>query len=403
MKIILLCWLFGCLTAAPLLKIEAEDPNSQFLINAAPPGAHILLGEGFHKYESVNLKSYQILEGTKGSVMEGPVVIEGKTGVTISTVNINSPGSTCVEIINSKNITVQSSEVGTCHGRGIYVSNSQEIHIYDNYVHPQFKVSGCCDNGDTIFVQNVNDMEVQGNVLAYGESNMEIANSHNLLIKGNFMLNPLGPGPRGQHVQAWDDKVQTNIRVLNNYVLSSTDSKYLLPADQEDAINFGFVDGVVASNNYITGGKSPSGCGLIADEGANDVLFDNNTLVETGQCGIGIASGTHQVVTNNKIFNSFIPKGGNTALYVWSQYKDPCGPVQSTGNILWATKPDGTPSSYWNGGGCDPATFNSNTVDKDAYDKLNPIEKTNPPPRIPPFPYKCVASSPYSTQVGPKC
>jgi len=374
------------------------------LIDAAPPGAHILLGPGYHKFERVNLKSFQILEGVKGSVLEGPVVIDGKSNVVISTVTVVSPASTCVEIINNcKNITVQSSEIGTCHGRGIHVSNSQDIHIFDNYVHPQFKVSGCCDNGDSIFVEGVTDMEVQGNVLAYGESNMEISNTHNLVIKGNFMLNPLGPGPRGQHVQAWNDKVQTNIKVLNNYVLSSTDSKYLLPADQEDAINFGYCDGVVASHNYITGGKSPSGCGLIADEGANGVLFDNNTLLYTGQCGIGIASGTQQVATNNRIFNSPVPGGGNTALYVWNQYKESCGPVQVSGNILWATKPDGSPSSYWNGGGCDPATYDNNKVDKDAYNELNPIDKTNPPPKIPPIPYKCVAASPYSTQDGPKC
>jgi len=398
------CILVAVCYSTPIVQIVAGDPNAHSLIEGAAPGSQIVLGPGYHRLESVNLKSFQTLTGAKGSVLEGPVVVDGKTNVVVTTMTISSPASTCVEIINnSNNITVQSSAIGTCHGRGIHIANSQRVHIYDNYVHPQFKVSGCCDSGDTIFVESVTNMDVQGNVLAYGESNMEISHSHDIVIKGNFMLNPLGPFPRGQHVQAWDDKLQTNIKVLNNYVLSSTDSKYTLPADQEDAINFGFVDGVEASNNYITGGKSASGCGLIADEAANGVLFNNNTLVLTGQCGIGIACGTHQVATNNRIFNSYLPSGGNTAFYVWNQYKDPCGPVQASGNVLWATKPDGTPSSYWNGGGCDPVTLSNNKVDKDAYDALNPIDRTNPPPKIPPIPFSCVAASPYSNQVGLKC
>jgi len=392
-----------CFVLSDRVEILANDPKAQTLIDTAVPGTHILLREGYHKL-SVNLKSFQILEGDKGAVLEGPIVIDGKVDVVVTNVNINAPTSTCVEInSNSKNITVQNSDIGPCHGRGIHISSSQVIQIYDSYVHPQFKVSGCCDSGDSIFVESVNQLQVLGNVLAYGESNMEISNSHGIVIKGNFMLNPLGPFPRGQHVQVWNDPVQTNIKVLNNYVLSSNDSKYLLPADQEDAINFGIVDGVEASNNYITGGQSHSGCGLIADDGANNVLFNNNTLVYTGQCGIGIASGKTQVITNNRIFNSYLPDSGNTAFYVWSQYKEPCGPVQASGNVCWATKPDGTPSSYWNGGGCDPVTLKDNTFDKDAYNALYPIDKTNPPPKIPPIPYKCVAASPYSTQDGPKC
>ncbi len=40
---------------------------------------------------------------------------------------------------------------------------------------------------------------------------------------------------------------------------------------QEDSINFMFGSDLTARKNYVTGGHSPSGCGIIADEAANRV------------------------------------------------------------------------------------------------------------------------------------
>src|ERR1700751_4026672 len=99
---------------------------------------------------------------------------------------------------------------------------------------------------------------------------------------------------------------------------------------------------ITARDNFIPGGPRPSGCGIIADDGADRVLFGGNRILNTGQCGIGIADGTLQVVTGNKIYNTNpVQGGGNTALQVWKQYKPPCGPVTVSGNIADALKPDG--------------------------------------------------------------
>jgi len=50
------------------------------------------------------------------------------------------------------------------------------------------------------------------------------------------------------------------VTVQNNYALSSLDTtKYLFPENQEDSINFGFTNGIIASGNYVTGGHSNSG------------------------------------------------------------------------------------------------------------------------------------------------
>jgi hypothetical protein len=245
---------------------------------------------------------------------------------------------------------------------------------------------------------------LQGNVIAFNESTVELNAAADVDIIGNYLLNPLGPFPRGQQVQSWNGG--RNITVLNNYMRSSTDTNlYPLAAHQADAVNFGFTSGIRVENNYVTGGLDPSGCGLLSDQGANNAQFLNNTLVRTGQCGIGIANGTDQVIDGNRIFNdTAVSGGGNTAVYVWSQYPNECGPVRVANNTLYGVKPNGTPSSYWNGGGCGQVTYTANIVDQEAYRRLTPMAEILAPPAIPPKPYSCVAPAPLVNQTGwPPC
>jgi acid phosphatase len=254
---------------------------------------------------------------------------------------------------------------------------------------------------------------VQGNVVAYGEANIEAQNQLGLNIIGNFFLNPRGrANSRGQNVQVYYGS--SNVLVRNNYALASTDiTKYGFAEDQEDSMNFGGdpsagpTTGIVAQNNYITGGRSVSGCGLTADTAANDAQFLNNTLVNTGQCGIGIADGTNQVVQGNKILNATpVSGGGNAALYVWKVHSsDPvCGPVQISNNVASAIATDGSANSFWDGGGCDPVTMTNNTFDAAAQQALSPASQTLPPPPIPPQPAKCAIASPFTTSTAlPDC
>ena len=110
--------------------------------------------------------------------------------------------------------------------------------------------------GDGVFVERSDNILIQGNVIEYGETNIEFSFVNNSAVIGNFMRNPLGPFPRGQHFQAWNGNF--NLTVSHNYVNSSSDG--ILPADQEDAINFGVTTLINVSHNYIVGGKSPVIC-----------------------------------------------------------------------------------------------------------------------------------------------
>ncbi len=254
-------------------------------------------------------------------------------------------------------------------------------------------------------MQHSAGVTIRGNVIAYGESNVEaLENATDLTVVGNFLLNPRGPFPRGQNVQVWG---ATGVLTRDNYTLSSRNTKrFLYPDDQEDSINFGEGSNFVAEGNYVTGGQSPSGCGLLADDGADEVRLVANRVVDSGECGIGVASGTDQVVEANRVINrNPVRGGGNTAIYVWNQYKRvPCGPVTVSNNVATEVRRGGVQSGFWNAGGCDPVMLHRNTWNEAAERLLTPVREKLPPPLIPPRPRDCVIESPYSTQTRwPAC
>lgn len=340
----------------------------------------------------------------------GPITINGQSGTVISNVHITSTTGNCITITNSTNITIQNAEIGPCGtssgsatGNGISISSSNGVLIYDNYIHPETLSSSCCDSHDGIYGTNGSqNVTIQGNVIAYGESNIEFngANS-SISVVGNFLLNPRGPYPRGQNFQCYGSSTSStcsSITVQNNYALSSTDtSTYLYPENQEDSINFGYSNGALVQGNFVTGGHSSSGCGIIADDTANNMQFTSNLLLNTGQCGIGISDGSSPIVKSNKIYNTNPVSGaGNTALYAWKQYTNPCGPTTVSSNISDEIRSDGTHSGYWDGGGCS-VTLSGNTFGAAADSLLTPTSTVFPTPLVPPQPKNCIVTSPYTT------
>lgn len=331
------------------------------------------------------------------------LVIRGQKDRVFSNLKIATASGSCVVIENSTNITIRNSQIGPCgqsdgQKHGIAVLASSGVRIYDSYIHPEHRAQHCCDTGNGVFVKGSSDVLVQGNVIAYGESNVQAIEARGLRVIGNYLLNPQGPFPRGLQVQAW---LSHDILVEGNYTFASTDrEKFTMPEHQEDALNFGNGAGFIARGNYLRGGESSvSGCGIMADEGADDALFQDNTLLDVGTCGIGIASGQRQAVRGNRVLlRKPMEKAGNTAVYVWNQYKKPCGPVEFKNNVATMLRADGTQSGYWDGRGCGTVVTAGNTWDEAARRKLTPPEKKLPPPPIPPRPFACAAVSPYTNQ-----
>ena len=210
-----------------------------------------------------------------------PVIVNGKDGVVLENLRLSSTTGGCVLIQGSRNVTIRNSEIGPCAGNAVEVKESSNVRIVDSYIHPEFPVHGCCDKGNAVFVHRSSNILIQGNVIAYGESNVELLGVQQAQVVGNFLLNPLGPFPRGQQVQVWGlgDVRSSDILIEDNYTLASKDPSHKFPDGQLDAINLGLTDRAIVKDNHIVGGTSDSGCGLIADSSANDMQFLNNHVI----------------------------------------------------------------------------------------------------------------------------
>ena len=389
-------------------------------------------------------RHHKSMEGGQGD----RVATELKSTLKLSGVNdgqvfsgyrISTTAGDCVDIKGARNVTFRNSDIGPCGGRGIYIEGGSGNRIYDNYIHVEGAARRCCDTRDGILIRDSDRTTVQGNVVAYGESNIESFAS-NVVITGNFLLNPQGPYPRGQQIQTG---AGTNVSITDNFLLSTRDatlgpaigtgsaapilmSQGAASSPPEDSINIYTTQQVLVQGNYVTGGldatspnsggaQSPSGCGILGADGdkstgASHVTIKNNIVVNTGQCGIGIGTGTDQSVIGNRVLNLNPNSGGNSAIYVWKQYPPPCGPVLLSGNIASEIKPTGYGSGFWDGGGCAPVTcdgMNTNVSSCNVFDygpgrraqrKLLSDSAVRTAPPIPPLPRGCAARSPYSNQ-----
>jgi len=329
----------------------------------------------------------------------GPIVIDGESGTVIQGLKITSTTGDCVSIKNSANITILNSEIGPCAGNAVRIYGGTGIGIYDSYIHPETQSPGCCDHNDGIFAYgNPSSLFIQGNVIAYGESNIEVQGGTAVNVIGNLLLNPRGPYPRGQNFQCWSNC--SNIVVQNNYALSSTDtSEYLYPDATEDSLSFGLTDTALIQGNFVTGGHSVSGCGIMADTYSNAGTITQNVLLNTAACGIGLTDGSH-TANGNRVYNTNpVSGGGNTAMYV-AHYgqSSVCGPMTITNNIADEIRSDGYHSGWWDAGSCGSIDTSTDVFGAAADPQLTPVSTVFVPPLIPPQPKNCVVVSPYSTQ-----
>lgn len=335
----------------------------------------------------------------------GPIVINGRNGTIIERLKITSNGGDCVTIIGSTNITIRNSDIGPCAGNGIRIYGGSGINIFDSYIHPETQSPGCCDHNDGIFATaSPRKLSIQGNVIAYGETNIEVQGGKTVHVVGNLLLNPRGANPRGQNFQCWNHC--SKVTVENNYVLSTMDlTQFLYTEATQDSISFGISDSFIVQDNFITGGHSVYGCGIMLDTHTNGGSVLQNRLLDTGQCGIGITDGSH-TASNNRVYNRIpIIGGGNTAIYVahYGQSAS-CGPVFVTDNVADELQPGGGHSGWWSAGNCGTISIVTDVFGAAGHSHLTPVSTIFDPPLIPPQPKNCVVFSPYSTQTSaPAC
>lgn len=143
-----------------------------------------------------------------------------------------------------------------------------------------------------IIIRNV-DFDAVAQPFVFGR------NCENITVEWCRARNITGPSNRiglntGNFVQTVD--APTNINIVDNLIIGG---------DTEDIISYFTAVGGLCARNRIDGSGwvSTSGTGIIlGDGGGAGIVVEDNTLLNPGQVGIGIAGGQDHVVRNNVIY-----------------------------------------------------------------------------------------------------
>jgi hypothetical protein len=204
------------------------------------------------------------------------LTISGVNGAVYSGLKITTTSGPCITISNSSNVTIKESDIGPCgednstnNSRGISIgTNVTNLKIYDNYIHVENRAANCTSHSHpNIYIDSsTGPIEIKGTVIAYGQRNIDIFDTPNIDIIGNYLLNPRGnvacsnpDNLNGHNVQFWSNSStdRAGIDVRNNYFYHSADadvpSRYKYVARVSDVLNVSFVTGALIDNNYLWG------------------------------------------------------------------------------------------------------------------------------------------------------
>lgn len=210
------------------------------------------------------------------------------------------------------------------------------------------------ENAFNITIENCLFAKGYSGVYAVGSKNVKIINCQfvNMRIK---WINGQFQG-KGQFVQ---------MNGCSDILVENCKGENFPEADPEDMISFYKSSNAVVRNNIFRGNPtsswSNSGGGIIAgDNGGDNILIENNTVMTPGNYGIAIAGGNNNRVLNNKIYSERNAVSNNP-LYVWAQAGAACGSITVTGNRVYWIDKNGARNNGWNAGNCSNTIFQAPT------------------------------------------
>lgn len=209
------------------------------------------------------------------------------------------------------------------------------------------------ENASNITIENCLFAKGTAGVYALGSKNVKVINCQFVNMKIRRSSTGAFQG-RGVFVQ-WN--ACSDVQVIN-----CKGENFAGESDAEDMISFFKTSNGVVSGNMFRGcgtaTTSTSGGGIIAgDNGGDNVVLQNNTLMTPGNYGMAIAGGTNMKILNNKIYSERNPVSNNP-LYVWAQSGVSCTNVTVTGNRVYWIDKNGGRNNGWNAGNCSNTIFN---------------------------------------------
>ena len=182
-----------------------------------------------------------------------PLLIDRKSDLTITGLEITNPKGNGITIRNSKRIRIEGCKIGPCKGEAVNIYGSDGI-------------------------------MVTGNRFEAVSTGVYALESHRIEIIHNRCLNVHGPFPRGQLAQ-FDKVTGGGNRINHNLALN-----ILGKSNPEDVINIYKSSGTaddpiqIIGNKILGGGPSDSGGGIMTgDSGGAYIVVKDNVLVDPGQ------------------------------------------------------------------------------------------------------------------------
>lgn len=311
------------------------------------------------------------------SIPNPAIVLRNRTGIIIRQLKIDDDVSIILE--NCSDITIIS-----CDLRSIQASGVKNLRIYNSRIRHS--------TNNAVSLDGCHDVVVQGNLFEKVATGVYAHQSTRVQVVGNLCFDVQGPLPRGQLVQ-FDKVTGPDNLIMGNVAINRHPQ-----SNPEDVINIyqsvGTPDSPIRiEHNHLAGDPergsqdlSSSGSGImLGDGGGQHQLCLNNTLVNPGQVGIGVAGGGEIQVRGNTIVGTK-SNVANVGLYTWNQYAGaPAGAITVADNRVRWVNADGRSNPYWNGNGFTQVTQQNNAfgdarLDADA---LAP----DPSQTVPPMPY----------------
>jgi parallel beta-helix repeat protein len=201
-----------------------------------------------------------------------------------------------------------------------------------------------------ITMQGCTNVTISRNLFAGCRTGIYLQGCTNVVIERNLGIQFLGPNDDGPHSGQFAQFNQCTGVIRWNVV-----DNQLPGSDPEDIINVWDSHGtaespIVVSDNWLRGGSSPTGMGILVGDGSGDYInVTGNVCIDTAAGGIGVAGGNNINVRGNRVTG-----GGhhwsNVGCYFWNQSGVSAGSMAATGNLLDWRNSSGEQSAAWDGG-----------------------------------------------------
>lgn len=265
------------------------------------------------------------------ATLSSPLSYNNNAPSVISGLRISNDSGSCIVLNNCHNIAINNCILGASSAPAIVLENCTNITITNCL----FK-----DMNNGVYALTCQGIKVNYNQFVnvqYGNSRGQFVQFNNVSGSGNEVMYNVGENIPGN---------SSSEDLISMYKSNGTSGSPML----------------IKGNKFRGGGPSTSGGGIMTgDDGGSYITVEDNILVDPGQYGIAIASGTNIRVVNNKIYGrqqSFT----NVGFYIWNQYPHACSTNTVENNEVNYTNNNGVSSGGWNAGNCGTVTGWSNNV-----------------------------------------